>query len=283
MNNLPAEYVFLQNTPATIALRKDYKNNLIEQGSCSPADLAGLSSSSENNHRGRGNVPSIPIKDRPDEKMVIRKYLRGGLFRFINRDIYLGSGRPFRELAVTVAASSKNIPTPEVLAAVSIKVLGPFYRGYLITKELSSFHDLPSCIKTLSQNREESFSNDKEILFKKVADAVRLMHDRGFYHGDLNMKNILINTFTPKNICIIDWDKSLSKGSLSRSCRGKNVRRFCRSMTKLALNGLPVTESDQHVFLNSYWQNSREAKKDLLRLNISLTIRKPFWSILKKP
>ena len=129
---------------------------------------------------------------------MARRYLRGGLMRFINRDLYLDAERSFRELAITSAAARCGIPTVEVLAAVSIKAAGPLYRCFLFTRELPGCIDLPAYLS--GRAAADSFSEDKQAVLERAAAAVRLMHDRGFFHADLNMKNILVDTARPESL-----------------------------------------------------------------------------------
>jgi tRNA A-37 threonylcarbamoyl transferase component Bud32 len=108
------------------------------------------------------------------------------------------------------------------------------------------------------------------------------MHDKGFLHADLNMKNILISRATPENIFIIDWDKSVLKNYLTEPERSSNIIRFCRSMEKLKQQEIPVTENDQELFLNSYWRNLEKASVDLEKLKQTVKRRRLIWNILEK-
>jgi tRNA A-37 threonylcarbamoyl transferase component Bud32 len=279
MIKVPHGYNLLRHGPSTIVIRKSYEECLLKQGISNPDSLISSFRSKGNLHSGRGSVPSIPIEGSPGHRMVIRKYLRGGFLRFFNRDIYLGQNRPFKELSITVEAGLKGIPTPDILAAVSIKVSGPFYCGYLISKELKSSCDLPSYLTTIAQGRKETFLKEKRNVIKRVASLIRLMHEKGFYHGDLNMKNIIVDTVNPHNIYIIDWDKSRYKERLKQSERGANVLRFCRSMAKLSRSRLPLTEDDQLFFLEAYWDDKIRARRDFQRLRMSLSVRSIIWRI----
>ncbi len=182
--------------------------------------------------------------------MMARRYLRGGLMRFINRDLYLDGERSFRELAITVEAARSGIPTVEVLAAVSIKAAGPLYRCFLFTRELPGCIDLPAYLR--GRAAADGFSEEKQAVLERAAAAVRLMHDRGFFHADLNMKNILVDAARPESLYIIDWDKSQRFDLLSDARRMANIVRFCRSMIKLAGKGVPVYEEDTQLFLRAY-------------------------------
>lgn len=282
MIKIPTGYRLLQNGPSTIVIEKSYEQSLLKQGIFNPESLTSSFGSRQNSHSGRGAVPSVPIDGKPQEKMLIRKYLRGGFLRFFNRDIYFGQQRPFKEILITVEASLKGIPTPDMLAAVSIKVSGPFFRGYLVSKELSACSDLPAYLTTLAGAKKKSFSLEKQSVIKRTAEIIRLMHDKGFYHADLNLKNILVDTADPHNIYLIDWDKSRFAGErLDLPERRSNVLRFCRSMVKLTGYGLPLTENDPLFFLESYWHNDGEIRKALKRLRMSSAVRSFFWKISK--
>jgi len=172
-----------------IIVKQDYEQRLLEQGIAAPENLMSSLQSEGSIHTGRGIIQSIPIIGLAGERMVIRKYLRGGLIRFMNRDIYWGSQRPLKELCIGVGATLEGIPTAEILAVVMVNVAGPFYRGYIISKELSSCKDLADFLDTIAKETKKSILRQKREVLDKVAKLVRTMHDKGFYHGDLNLKN----------------------------------------------------------------------------------------------
>jgi tRNA A-37 threonylcarbamoyl transferase component Bud32 len=282
MIKAPPGYTIIKENASTVAVKKEYEGPLMRLGISQPERLLKKGASVPGTSKGRGPVLSVPIEEMPGVRIMIRKYLRGGLVRFINNDTFLGNQRPFNELYIGAEAYAKDIPTAETLAAVSIKKTGPFYNGYLITKELTSCTDLPQYLKELSKCSNIDFLEKKEQVLVKTAETIRIMHDKGFLHADLNMKNILINSLTPENIFIIDWDKSVLKNNLTESERSSNIIRFCRSMEKLKQQGVPVAENDQELFLVSYWKNPEKASADLEKLKQTVGLRKLIWDILEK-
>ena len=282
MTNLPHGYNIINNNTSIIAVKKEYEDLLMRFGISQPEHLLKNYISTSETLKGRGLVFSIPIEEMSGTRIMIRKYLRGGLVRFVNKDIFLGNQRPFNELCIGAEAYARNIPTAETLAAVSIKKTGPFYNAYLITKELPSCSDLPQYLKELSKCSHINFSKKKEQVLIKTAETVKIMHDKGFLHADLNMKNILINSLNPENIFIIDWDKSVLKNSLSESEKSSNIIRFCRSMEKLKQHGIPVTANDQELFVYAYWKNIEKTSVDLEKLKQKVKRRKIIWKILEK-
>jgi tRNA A-37 threonylcarbamoyl transferase component Bud32 len=282
MIKVPSGYKIIKENASTVAVKKEYEGALMRIGISQPEHLFKKYTSVPGTSKGRGPVLSVPIEEIPGTRIMIRKYLRGGLLRFVNNDIFLGNQRPFNELYIGAEAYARDIPTAETLAAVSIKKKGPFYNGYLITKELTSCSDLSQYLKELSKCSNIDFSEKKEQVLIKTTETIRSMHDKGFLHADLNMKNILISRATPENIFIIDWDKSVLKNNLTELERSSNIIRFCRSMEKLKQQGIPVTENDQELFLNKYWRNPKKASVDLEKLKKTVLRRKLIWKILKK-
>ena len=106
-------------------------------------------------HAGRGAMPVIEL-DSSSERIVVRKYRRGGLLRFLNADVFLGPQRPFNELAVTLRAAQAGIPVADIVGALSLRVYGPLYRHYLVSRELTDCCDLPTWFQERTGADEDS-------------------------------------------------------------------------------------------------------------------------------
>jgi 3-deoxy-D-manno-octulosonic acid kinase len=275
---LPPGYELITKGRTSIAVHERYRDCLLGQGIDDPEKLL-RSAAAQQSPSGRGAVPSLPVSGFPAERMMARQYLRGGLMRFINRDLYFDGERSFRELAITVEAARCGVPTVEALAAVSIKAAGPLYRCFLFSRQLADCIDLPAYLR--GRSAADSFLQNKHAVFERTAAAVRLMHDRGFFHADLNMKNILVDTARPASLYIIDWDKSQRLDLLSDSRRMANAVRFCRSMIKLAGKGLPVHDDDTELFLRAYRDDEQFVRTCRERLRRSVAIRSRFWTTTK--
>ncbi|MFH0814458.1 MAG: lipopolysaccharide kinase InaA family protein, partial [Pseudomonadota bacterium] len=83
------------------------------------------------------------------------------------------------------------------------------------------------------------------------------MHEVGISHGDLHLKNILLQINDPQeiNIYIIDFDKSSATSQLNENKRIQNLLRLNRSVEKYKKMGLPITRTDVLRFLLAYYQN----------------------------
>ena len=277
MFTLPQGYELITKGSTSIAVHERYRDCLLGQGIDDPDKLL-RSAASQQSPCGRGAVPSLPISGFPTERMMARQYLRGGLMRFINRDLYLDAERSFRELAITVEAARCGVPTVEVLAAVSSKAAGPLYRCFFFTRQLTGCIDLRGYLSGLTA--AGAGEQKKRAALERAAAVVRLMHDRGFFHADLNMKNLLVDTAAPESLYIIDWDKSHRFNRLSDTRRITNAVRFCRSMIKLAGKGLPVYEEDTELFLRAYRDDEQFMQTCQEQLRRTVAVRKRFWKLL---
>ena len=109
----------------------------------------------------------------------------------------------FRELVITEEVRRRGIPTAEVFAACVRRIWGPFYRGWLVTRQLKGGQDLWTAIRDgfVGQTGAE------KALLRRPAFAVCT---EGIYHRDLNLKNIVVRRESDGNLRanIIDFDRA---------------------------------------------------------------------------
>lgn len=187
---------------------------------------------------GRGTTVSISID--AQSRAVIRRYRRGGLVRHFLTDIYWGyRTRPFKELHSLTQARKRGVPTVEVLGAGVERLSRGFYRGVLITREAEGYVNLA---QWLDQNK--ALQNRLDTC-EQVLETVRLMHDKGIYHPDLNVSNVLVSqkNLTPK-VMLLDFDRArIYTNPVRRTLRKRSIKRFQRSINKFDPEGkrLPLS------------------------------------------
>ena len=198
-------------------------------------------------HVGRAGLHAVALADGGDA--LIRSYLHGGLLRGITGKWFVSRPpRPFAELAVTAAARERGLASPEVLAALVARGLGPWYRGWLVTRELKGTHTLWTALL------ERCSGDEKQVLLRQVGRALRMMHASGIDHADLNLRNILVLHTTPSpEIYIIDFDKArLYQGPVPAARARRNLRRLLRSVNKLDRERASVRPRDWDCLLEAY-------------------------------
>lgn len=158
-----------------------------------------------------------------DEQFVLRKYFRGGILSKWVEDSYLFIGlkrtRAYRELALLRKMRKKGLPVPEPVALMVDKN-GFTYRASIIIGLIKNTQDLFHVL------RQRSLSADE---WQAVGELIKQFHDKGVYHSDLNIHNILLDD--QGKFWLIDFDKGrliANNGAKLQS----NLARLQRSMRK---------------------------------------------------
>lgn len=178
--------------------------------------------------KGRGEVIRFSCAEGSG---LIRRYLRGGIVRYILGETYLFRNPARRELAIHLDAFNAGLSVPEPLGACWAR-RGVAYQGFFATKELPG--------KNLLEYLEEGKPNARESL-KKCGQLIREMHEKGIYHADLQVRNIVVVDGTPY---LIDFANARRRQQLGHLPRVRNLLRLRRSFEK---NGMPAQWFDELV------------------------------------
>ncbi len=190
---------------------------------------------------GRAELRTLRLQN--GETALIRAYRHGGALRRITGGLFFTwPPRPFRELSITEELRRRGIPTVEVYGACMEAVVGPLYRGWLVTRELRGAQDLWAAFQS-GLIRDLGV----ESSLRAVAKCLRSLHQEGVFHSDLNLKNLLVRR-EPDGVkgYIIDFDKAmLVLGNLPPELAKRNLDRLLRSVKKL--------DPDRKYFSPGYW------------------------------
>jgi len=199
-------------------------------------------------YQGRSNLRTFHLSG--GANALVRLYRHGGtLGRLTGQWFFTWPPRPFVELAVTEELRRRGVPTVEVLAACAIRGVGPFYRGCLVTRELADSEDLWSALQSGLVGRL-----GWQTTLRAVAASIRAMHREGVFHGDLNLKNILVRP-EENGVAsyIIDFDKAkLFLGKLPAELVKINLDRLRRSARKLDPQANYFSAPAWEEFVNFY-------------------------------
>ena len=277
----------IKENRVTLLIRNDFKEKLLKQGILDPLGLISNPVNAGTTYKGRGLLPTLPINHSCGERMVAKQSLRGGLLRFLNRELFWQGNRPFKEMIVSTQLLSKGIKTTEILAAAKQHVFGPLYRNFIFSKEISGSIDLSGLFNRLTKkSAQERFRKKREVI-KALARAIFTMHNQGIYHSDLHLKNILIchnDVSAEPDVYIIDFDKALLKERLSTKEKLDNLFRFNRSLEKYKFQGGQITRTDQVRLLKEYIRYDSHIS-DIINKKYSrylrfLKVRRFMWTLL---
>ena len=273
--NIPTPPLFsLIRKGNVFALLKDgYKDVLLKQGIDDPRAFLKKTSQTSRYYEGRTPHPSIPLGD--GKRMVLRQYSHGGLLRAITGSLYCFGARSFRELAITEEVRSYGIPTVEPIGAIHHATgFPPFYRAYLLTLEVpGALNAIQSLEKTGESPNRETLRHKRKMI-RHSGLLLRRFHHSGFFHQDLQLKNILV---AEDRILMIDFDRSYRKPVLSTGARMKNLLRLNRSVEKWRRFGLPITRTDRWRFFLAYAGEDKNIREAMERALHTYSLRSLFY------
>lgn len=172
---------------------------------------------------GRGGTRRIELAG--GKTVYLRKYLRGGFVRFINRDRYfLRPPRPLLELQATEIARAAGCYVP-VVHGVAIEETGPFYRGWIVTGALN-------VVATLAEALAGVGAGKRAELLGKAGAAIAGQHRAGVYHVDLTGENLLLDR--AEEITTVDFDRAVVAEPGRQAMAKAGLDRLWRSLTKLS-------------------------------------------------
>ncbi len=173
---------------------------------------------------------------------LVRHYRRGGAMAVHLGDRYvrLGRPRPIRELEASDAARARGVPTPMVVAAV-VYPAGAVYRGDIAVQFIPGSRTLADA--WFGGGNEDGGGSgpagerDAAAARGRAAwaagAAIRLAHEGGLVHPDLNLRNILLaETDDGLRGYILDLDGARVVTTVGASARRRMIRRFWRSARK---------------------------------------------------
>jgi 3-deoxy-D-manno-octulosonic acid kinase len=269
LKNIPliASYSLVQRGKAFLLLHEKYRDFLLEEGIEDIETFVQKYRQTSRYLSGRTPHPSIPIKD---ERMVIRQYSHGGLLRALTRDVYLFGSRSFRELAVTEEILSCGIPTIQPIGAIHRFILSPFYKAYLLSLEVPQAVDLIHYFQGIGSKPSPERLLLKRKAIRSAGLLLRQFHQAGFFHGDLQLKNILVKG---DQTLLIDFDHSYREKVLSNKKRMNNLLRLNRSAEKWKRHGVGITWTDRIRFLRAYAEDDIKFMKAIQRVFRAYPIR----------
>ena len=271
---IPPSFSLIEKGKVSLLLKEEYKDLLLDQGI---ADLKTfLKKGSQTSHYFRGRIlhPSIPLED--GKRMVLRQYSHGGLLRALTGKLYLFGMRSFRELAITEEIRSCGIPTIQPIGAIHRSIFPIFYKAYFLSLEVPRAKDLIQYFKEIvaSPSRENLLLKRKTI--RSVGFLIRQFHKAGFFHGDLQLKNILV---AGDQILLIDFDRSYRKPTLPVQKMMKNLLRLNRSVEKWKRRGLPITRTDRWRFFLAYAGDDQKIREVMARTLRTYSLRFLFYRL----
>ncbi|MCH9650904.1 MAG: hypothetical protein K0U98_21960 [Deltaproteobacteria bacterium] len=202
-------------------------------------------------HWGRNYLYRAQLQiDGKSLDVAVKQFRNQGGMNRLRRS--LKGSKALRSWAAANAFVAAGIDTAEpVLLVESTALAGP---SYFITRFLPDVTEARFLLRSISAgNESEDFPLvDVEKFFADLGGLLRRMHDRGLWHRDLSIGNVLFrsNLDGGLDLFIVDLNRSRQKKRLSVSER---TRDLCR---------LSIDRPEhQELFLGSYWGGGLETSR----------------------
>ncbi|HEX2203850.1 MAG TPA: lipopolysaccharide kinase InaA family protein [Longimicrobium sp.] len=185
---------------------------------------------------GRAAHPVILLPG--GERVVVRRYRRGGWVRHVNRALYFGGNRAFDELRATERARAAGVRTPVVVAAIERPALVG-YRAALATLLVPGARDLAAWLG------ENASGEARRTVLREAGRQIGTMHAGGVAHPDVNLRNLLVaggsgsgdgGSERAPAVYLLDFDRAeVTAEAVPNARRERDLRRLARSARKLAV------------------------------------------------
>ena len=190
---------------------------------------------------GRGAAYGVTLDGRA---AVVRHARRGGLFGPLLGDRYVGAPRHLTELAWSRRLAAAGIPTPPFLAGITYPA-GLAHRADVATERIPGL-DLAG----LFFGGAAPGPDARDATWRAVGRLVRSLHDAGWVHPDLQLRNVLVGG-TPPRAWLLDVESC--RDATGAAARRRNLERFYRSWAKWnRLRGPRLGDRDRAAFDGGY-------------------------------
>lgn len=256
----PPGFVVHDTDRARLWLRAEDREALLSLLSDRPDRLA---ASLPSHLSGRGKVALLALErpGEPPERLVLRPYRRGGLAGLFFNDRFLDPLRARRELGLYVEGARRGLPSLEPVAAITHRCRGLGYRHGILTVLLEGVEDLAAVLQG-----PRPFSERRQAM-RAAGVVIALMHERGFDHPDLNLKNLLVRPAGASfDAWVIDFDRGrFVDGALPEQRRRRNLLRLLRSFVKLTAGRPDVAGPREAMELvHGYYGGNDDARRSFL-------------------
>ena len=269
---IPASFSLIEKGKVSLLLKEEYKNLLLARGIDDIKAFLQKSSKTAHYLKGRTPHPSVPLEG--GKRMVLRQYSHGGLLRAITGNLYFSGARSFRELALTEEIRSCGVPTILSIGAIHHCIFFPFYQAYFLSVEVPRAVDLIQYFNEIQEPPSPENISAKRRTIRSVGLLIRQFHQAGFFHGDLQLKNILV---AGDHLLLIDFDRSYHKSALPVKERMNNLLRLNRSVEKWKRLGLPITLTDRWRFFLAYAGDDKKIREAMEKTLRTYSLRSLFY------
>lgn len=187
----PAGYRRVDEAGAIIVARADLADAMLAAFRAAPREnptLHGYAGRAMDARPLRGRAIAYAVTlPQSTTPVVVRHNRHGGALRALTRDLFLGSTRAPRELAIATRLKALGVPTPAVLGYGIYAAGLVFARSDVVTEEIPDSLDLGAFLLASAPR-----SDERRRVWGATSRLLKRLSMAGVRHHDLNVKNILL-------------------------------------------------------------------------------------------
>jgi tRNA A-37 threonylcarbamoyl transferase component Bud32 len=189
--------------------------------------------------RGRGGIKVVEAEGL---RLVSRKYMHGGLFRALTRDLFFDQGRATLEAEIMTHLRKEGFPTVAPFCVIAERLF-PVKRLHLLTYMEEGSVELLERLQSSTRKERLRYA-------RRLAELLWLMKKAGVYHPDFHLRNVLV---APGNrLVFLDFDRA-EKRPVGDEDMKSMFRRLERFTDKMVRRGkLEADEAEKALFLRTY-------------------------------
>jgi 3-deoxy-D-manno-octulosonic acid kinase len=195
---------------------------------------------------GRAEAYGVTLGGTP---AVVRHARHGGLLAPVLGDLFAGAPRFYREAALARRLREGGVRTPDVLAGVRYRA-GPAHRADVATAQAAGVD-----LVELFYGERPPAGRERAAALEAIGRLVRRLHDLGYVHPDLQLRNLLVTPGAGREggAWLLDVDTCRPMRATEDVERARNLERFYRSWSKWnGLRGPRLTDADRAAFSAAY-------------------------------
>jgi len=195
---------------------------------------------------GRGEAYGVTLGGTP---AVVRHARHGGFLAPLLTDWFAGRPRFYREVALSRRLAGDGIRTPDVVAGVRYRA-GPGHRADVATEQVAG----ADLVEVFFGERPPA-GPQRAAALEALGRLVRRLHDLGFVHPDLQLRNLLLTgaAGAAPQAWLLDVDTCRPMRGERDTERARNLARFYRSWDKWnGMRGAQLTDVDRALFSVAY-------------------------------
>jgi tRNA A-37 threonylcarbamoyl transferase component Bud32 len=225
----------------------------IRTGAATPIKQRNNRTAATTTLRVNGRELLVYIKEDDLAEMGVRKFLKDNI----------QASRPWKTWQRTLQLQAAGVAVQPPIAVLEYRRLGLVRKAVYVGKYAS---DAVSVARLLGVDGPAGV--DRHRLLVTLADALRRMHDRGFYHGDLKAGNILVVQQPDRwDIRFIDLEGVVAKRHLTDTDRAIDLGRLWLALLSL------TTQVERERLLECYVSIEPRMKPILLRRLVELRVQ----------